>query len=113
VRPTPGLVLGPLLRYTGESDATVWVETDVACEVEVLGHRASTFEIEGHYYTLVSYLRRSDRYSYTQPHQQPNEGVTYKAVVTPVAKDVAGIRLDQNDSRGGLQQKVWFFEINN
>ena len=53
MRPTPGLVLGPLLRYTGESDATVWVETDTACEVEVLGHRASTFEIEGHHYTLV------------------------------------------------------------
>src|SRR5215217_5034533 len=46
VRPTPGLVLGPLLRYTGESDATVWVETDTACEVEVLGHMASTFENE-------------------------------------------------------------------
>jgi phosphodiesterase/alkaline phosphatase D-like protein len=53
VRPAPGLVLGPLLRYTGESDATVWVETDTACKVEVLGHRASTFEIEGHYYALV------------------------------------------------------------
>ena len=49
----PELTLGPLLRYTGESDATVWVETDTACEVEVLGHRASTFEIEGHHYTLV------------------------------------------------------------
>jgi hypothetical protein len=54
VNPTPGLVLGPLLRYAGESDATVWVETDAACEVEVLGHTASTFEIEGHYYALVS-----------------------------------------------------------
>jgi hypothetical protein len=38
----PGLVLGPLL--TGETE---WVETDTACEVEVLGHSASTFEIEG------------------------------------------------------------------
>jgi PhoD-like phosphatase len=53
VRPAPGLVLGPLLRYTGETDATIWVETDAACEVEVLGHSASTFEIEGHHYTLV------------------------------------------------------------
>jgi hypothetical protein len=47
------LTLGPLLRYAGESDATVWVETDAACEVEVLGHTASTFEIEGHHYALV------------------------------------------------------------
>src|SRR5215218_7447057 len=28
------LVLGPLLRYVGETDATVWVETDQPCEVE-------------------------------------------------------------------------------
>ena len=31
----PKLVLGPLLRYVGAEDATVWVETDAACEVEV------------------------------------------------------------------------------
>ena len=40
------LTLGPLLRYAGETDATVWVETDDACEVEVLGPTARTFEIE-------------------------------------------------------------------
>ena len=42
-----------MLRYAGETDATVWVETDVACEVEVLGHRSRTFEIEGHHYALI------------------------------------------------------------
>ena len=31
------LVLGPLLRYVGETEATVWVETDEPCEVEILG----------------------------------------------------------------------------
>src|SRR4028119_954199 len=83
----PELILGPLLRYAGGTDATVWIETDAAraggglgppaappgprrrsaggteapvwietdaaCEVEVLGHTARTFEIEGHYYALV------------------------------------------------------------
>src|ERR671914_594097 len=49
----PELILGPLLRYSGETDATVWVETDTTCEVGVLGHTAHTFEIEGHHYTLV------------------------------------------------------------
>ncbi len=39
----PDLVLGPLLRYADETDATVWVETDAACEVEVLGRRSRTF----------------------------------------------------------------------
>jgi hypothetical protein len=46
-------VLGPLLRYAGETDATVWVETDTACEVEVLGCRSRTFHVEGHHYALV------------------------------------------------------------
>jgi hypothetical protein len=45
------------------------------------------------------------------PNNNLNRGATYKAVVSTVAKDVAGNRLDQDDSRSGLQQKVWFFEI--
>jgi hypothetical protein len=49
----PDLILGPLLRYVGETDATVWVETSAACEVEVLGCRARTFRIEDHHYALV------------------------------------------------------------
>ena len=35
----PDLVLGPLLRHVSETEATVWVETSDACEVEILGHR--------------------------------------------------------------------------
>jgi hypothetical protein len=49
----PRLVLGPLLRHVGADDATVWVETDVPCEVEVCGCRERTFEIEGHHFALV------------------------------------------------------------
>jgi hypothetical protein len=47
------LVLGPLLRHVGAEDATVWVETDVPCEVEVCGCSDRTFEIEGHHFALV------------------------------------------------------------
>jgi hypothetical protein len=47
------LVLGPLLRYVGETEAVVWVETDEACSVEVLGHQDDTFCIAGHHYGLV------------------------------------------------------------
>src|SRR3954467_14504506 len=47
------LVLGPLLRHAGERDATVWVETDEPCTVEVLGHRADTFHVAGHHYAVV------------------------------------------------------------
>jgi PhoD-like phosphatase len=47
------LVLGPLLRYTSDREATVWVETDSACEVEVLNSRDNTLEIAGHHYALT------------------------------------------------------------
>ncbi|HSK49710.1 MAG TPA: alkaline phosphatase D family protein [Solirubrobacterales bacterium] len=47
------LVLGPLLRYVSETEATVWVETDAACEVEVLGRRERTFGVASHHYALV------------------------------------------------------------
>jgi hypothetical protein len=47
------LVLGPLLRHAGSSDATVWVETDAPCEVEVLGCSSSTFRVGSHHYALV------------------------------------------------------------
>src|SRR4051812_21095161 len=48
------LVLGPLLRYVGRTEATVWVEADRACQVEVLGHSAATFEVRGHHYALLA-----------------------------------------------------------
>jgi hypothetical protein len=51
--PAPVLVLGPLLRYTGRTEATVWVETDRACEVGVNGQTAPTFEVRGHHYAVV------------------------------------------------------------
>ena len=50
---TTELVLGPMLRYAGTESATFWVETNRPCEVEVLGHRTSTFAIEGHHYALL------------------------------------------------------------
>jgi hypothetical protein len=49
----PQLVLGPLLRYVGETEATIWVETDRACLVEILGRPVRTFQVAGHHYGLV------------------------------------------------------------
>ncbi|MFE1786767.1 hypothetical protein ACFW9F_30405, partial [Streptomyces sp. NPDC059506] len=73
-----GLRLGPLLRHVGTTTATVWVETDRPCEVEVVcgapldgggtgddssggssgsGNAASascrTWRVAGHHYALV------------------------------------------------------------
>ena len=47
------LILGPLLRYVGDDEATVWVETDAPCEVEVLGCAQRTFRVAGHHFALV------------------------------------------------------------
>ena len=53
----PALVLGPMLRHVGETDATVWVETGAAALVTVeAGDRrwsAPTFRVHGHHYALV------------------------------------------------------------
>lgn len=47
------IVLGPMLRHVDDHSATVWVETDAPCEVEVLGYRSRTFAANGHHYGLV------------------------------------------------------------
>ena len=49
----PRLLIGPVLRHVGRTDATVWVETDGPCEVEVLGAREHTWCVAGHHYALV------------------------------------------------------------
>ena len=50
---SPALLLGPLLRHVDPVSATVWVETDRACVVDVLGRTARTFCVAGHHYALV------------------------------------------------------------
>jgi hypothetical protein len=52
------LVLGPMLRWAGTDEATVWVETDAPCMVEVrpLGLPSAsdgTFCVAGHHFAIV------------------------------------------------------------
>jgi hypothetical protein len=49
----PELLLGPVLRHVSETEATIWVETDVACEVTVVGTTTPTWCVCGHHYALV------------------------------------------------------------
>jgi hypothetical protein len=49
----PSLVLGPMLRHVTGTTATIWMETDEDCSVEVLGRSTQTFTVEGHHYALV------------------------------------------------------------
>jgi hypothetical protein len=45
------------------------------------------------------------------PSTSLRSGVTYKAVVSTGAEDVAGNPLDQNTTKTGLQQKAWSFTV--
>ena len=52
------LVLGPVVRYAGRDEATIWVETDGPCTVEVQPEGAPaaaerTFTVDGHHYAIV------------------------------------------------------------
>jgi hypothetical protein len=99
---TPRLVLGPLLRHVGFSDATVWVETDAPCEVEVLvegslegaSHRSRTFGVEGHHYAmvLITDLEPGEAYEYAVAldgeRAWPQEGDPFPPpVIRTIAQD--------------------------
>ncbi len=60
------IVVGPLLRFVSDTEATVFVETDGECEVEILGRTEPTFRVEGHHYALVRLegLEPDSRYEY-------------------------------------------------
>jgi hypothetical protein len=58
----------------------------------------------------VSYNAGTDT-AKLDPTNNLRRGVAYKAVVSTWAKDVAGNRLDQDSSTSGLQQKRWFFRV--
>ena len=60
----------------------------------------------------VSYDAATDTAT-LDPTNSLRRGVTYKAVVTTGAKDLAGNSLDQNSTKTGLQQKAWFFTTSN
>jgi len=85
----PDLVLGPLLRYAGPSEATVWVETDAPCEVTVSAGdgktnvRSSTFGVGGHHYALlrVSGLEPGEAYEYEVELDGPAATITFEGTV--------------------------------
>jgi PhoD-like phosphatase len=48
------LLIGPMLRYVSDTEATIWLETDEPCEVEVLGRAGDTFQVNGRHYAIVA-----------------------------------------------------------
>jgi hypothetical protein len=96
----PRLLLGPLLRHTGPTEATLWVETDRPCTVEALGASATTFAVEGHHYALlrIGGLAPGTAHAY-RVHLDgapvwpvPGDGLPPSVLVTP-ARDAAGARI--------------------
>ncbi|WP_236950147.1 alkaline phosphatase D family protein [Mycobacterium sp. MS1601] len=47
------LLLGPVLRHVADTTAMVWVQTENAAEVEILGCTARTFQVQDRHYALV------------------------------------------------------------
>ena len=50
----PALVLGPIVRYVDAEVATIWLQADAACEVEILGVRERSWCVEGLHFALVT-----------------------------------------------------------
>ena len=50
----PALVLGPIVRYVDAEVATIWLQVDAACEVEILGVRDRSWCVEGLHFALVT-----------------------------------------------------------
>jgi phosphodiesterase/alkaline phosphatase D-like protein len=48
------LLLGPVLRHVDDTTALVWVQTEQSATVEILGCSATTFEVQGFHYALVT-----------------------------------------------------------
>ena len=61
---------------------------------------------------ILSYRASTDTAT-LDPTSSLRRGVTYKAVVSTGAKDVAGNPLDQNPTLPDLQQKTWLFTVSN
>ena len=66
------LLLGPLLRYTGSTQATVWVETDEPCEVAILGRAAA--HVRGRGAPLRARRARRPRAGAVRPYEVALDG---------------------------------------
>lgn len=89
----PSLILGPLLRFIGPTEATVWVETDGQCEIEILGTTSRTFCVAGHHYALLvlAGLEPGNRYEYSVALDGtvawPERGGSHGVINTPKRDD--------------------------
>jgi len=89
----PSLILGTLLRFIGPTEATVWVETDGQCGIEILRTSSRTFCVAGHHYALLVLegLEPGNRYEYSVALDGtvawPERGGSHGVINTPKRDD--------------------------
>ena len=98
------LLLGPLLRHVGAHDATVWVKADAPCEVEVLGCRERTFEIEGHHFALVHVTGLDAATEALRWGVNDLGGTLMEESISRMAGSYHGVRLDPDDLIGAAHR---------
>jgi len=104
----------PAPRATGVSP-TVNVTAAFSEDMQATTVNAQTFELFQNGSTTrltatVSYDAATDKAT-LDPAGSLKSGVTYKAVITTSAKDLAGNALDQNPTKAGNQPKEWRFKV--
>jgi Bacterial Ig-like domain len=80
--------------------------SSINTETFKLTNKGSTTKL----FASVSYNAAS-RKATLDPTNSLRPGVTYKAMVTTGAKDLAGNALDQNSTTTGSQRMKWFFTV--
>ena len=90
------LLLGPALRHVGDTTALIWVQTESASTVEVLGCSASTFEVQGHHFALVPVTNLTpDTITEYQVMVDGDAGLAARGLAVPAERDPyprAGVR---------------------
>ena len=82
------LLLGPALRHVGDTTALVWVQTESASTVEVLGCSASTFEVQGHHFALVPVTNLTpDTVTEYQVMVDGEHGLAARGLAVPAERD--------------------------
>ncbi|HHX86027.1 MAG TPA: alkaline phosphatase family protein [Actinomycetales bacterium] len=112
MRQPPEILVGPMLRYVDETDATVWVETSAPCRVTIRAGDAEVIEptwgLHGHHFAIL-HLSGLEQGAET-PYEVALDGVTVwpedperpSVIRTPRDDDV--VRLSFGSCRRGESQ---------
>jgi hypothetical protein len=112
---TPPMVTSTVPPLVNGIAPTINVKATFSEDMKASTINATTFKL----FKKGSTTKKAAKVSYNadtdtaklDPTNNLRRGATYKAVVTTGAKDLADNQLDQDGSTTGLQQKVWYFTV--